>query len=94
MNAQDRLDGNVLGGPLADFFQPDVTAATIDCAHCGSAAILAEYDVYPDAPALVVRCPTCARVVLRVASDQFGLRLEMSGVRLMSLPAPDRDGLA
>ena len=90
MSAHDRLDGNVLGGPLADFFRPDITTATIDCAYCGHAAALAEFDVYPDAPALVVRCPGCERAVLRVASDRFGLRLEMSGVRLMSIPALDR----
>jgi hypothetical protein len=40
--------------------------------------------VYNDAPALVLRCPTCMQVVLRCAADEAGLRLEMTGVRLLT----------
>jgi hypothetical protein len=35
---------------------------------------------------LVLRCPTCMQVVLRCASDDAGLRLEMRGVLLLSAP--------
>src|SRR5918996_4454207 len=58
------LDGNALGGPLAELFAPDITTAMITCAHCGAQAALATYQVYPDAPALVVCCPGCAGVVM------------------------------
>jgi antirestriction protein len=93
VNASDdtdarRLDGNALGGPLGELFAADLTAATVTCAHCGGAAPLATHQVYADAPALVVRCPGCTGVVMRCASDQRGIRFEMTGVRLLTVVAP------
>ena len=90
MNAHDDLgarylDGNTLGGLLADLFAPDLTAATVTCAHCGREGPLAAYQVYPDAPALVVRCPGCTGVVMRCADDRRGLSFEMTGVRLVTV---------
>ena len=79
------LDGNALGGPLAELFTTDLTAAVVTCGHCGRVAPLATYHVYADAPALVARCPGCTGVVLRYASDTRGLRFEMTGVRLLTM---------
>lgn len=86
-----RLDGNALGGPLAELFTTDLTAASVTCAHCDMVAPLATYHVYAHAPALVVRCPGCAGVVLRYASDAHGLRFEMTGIRLVDVTTP-QDG--
>jgi Family of unknown function (DUF6510) len=86
-----RLDGNVLGGPLAELFAADLTTATVTCAHCGGDAPLATYQVYADAPALVARCPGCTGVVMRCASDRRGLRFEMTGIRLLTVQAPVAD---
>ena len=83
-----RLDGNAAGGVLMEVLAVDPTRALATCAHCGARAALGAHLVYADAPALVVRCPTCMEVVLRCASDQAGVRLEMSGVRLLAMPAP------
>ncbi|GAB2997428.1 DUF6510 family protein [Amycolatopsis acidiphila] len=82
------LDGNALAGPLAELFALDLAAATITCAHCGSSGPLGAHHLYPDAPALVVRCPSCTEVVLRYASDSRGLRFEMTGTRLLTVAAP------
>jgi hypothetical protein len=79
-----RLDGNVAGGVLGEVLAVDPTSAVSTCAHCGDPAPLAEHLVYADAPAMVLRCPGCMAVVLRCASDEAGVRLEMSGVRLLS----------
>lgn len=87
-----RLDGNALGGPLAELFTTDLTAAIVTCAHCGTAAPLATYHVYADAPAFVVRCPGCSGVVLRYTSDAHGVRFEMTGIRLVTVTTPqDRE---
>lgn len=96
MNASDstdtgRLDGNVLGGPLAELFAADLTVATVVCAHCGDHAPMATFQVYADAPALVVRCPGCTGVVMRCASDRRGVLFEMTGVRLLTVEAPPDD---
>ena len=81
-----RLDGNAAGGMLAEVLAVDATTAVSTCAHCGQPALLGDHLVYADAPALVLRCPGCMQVVLRCASDAAGLRLEMSGVRLLRVP--------
>ncbi len=81
-----RLDGNAAAGVLTEVLAMDPTTALATCAHCRGRAPLGEHLVYADAPALVVRCPTCMGVVLRCASDQAGLRLEMTGVLLLSAP--------
>ena len=96
MNASDstdtgRLDGNVLGGPLAELFAADLTVAIVACVHCGDQAPMAAFQVYADAPAFVVRCPGCTGVVMRCASDPRGVRFEMTGVRLLSVEAPPAD---
>ena len=66
----------------------DPSTAVSTCAHCKNSAPLAEHLVYANAPALVLRCPGCLQVVLRCASDRAGVRLEMSGVRLLAVPPP------
>ena len=81
-----RLDGNAAGGVLGQVLSVDPTTAVSTCAHCGAPSPLGEHLLYADAPALVVRCPSCMQVVLRCASDAGGVRLEMSGVRLLTVP--------
>jgi hypothetical protein len=81
-----RLDGNAAAGVLAEVMTMDPASAMATCAHCGGRAALGGHLVYADAPALVLRCPTCMQVVLRCASDEGGRRLELSGVLLLSAP--------
>ncbi len=88
-----RLDGNAAAGVLREVFALDPTTAVSTCAHCGGPAPLGAHLVYADAPALVLRCPSCLQVVLRCASDAAGLRLEMTGVRLLRVtPAEGASG--
>lgn len=79
------LDGNALGGPLADVFTFDPSAAIITCAHCGRSGPMAADLLYPDAPAFVLRCPSCTGVVMRYSSDGRRIRLDMTGTRLLSI---------
>ena len=82
--ASRRLDGNAAGGPLAELFSIDLTTAILTCGGCGHEGPLAGHDLYPDAPALVLRCPGCTAVVLRYGSGGGLVRLEMTGTRLMT----------
>ncbi|MGR7027175.1 DUF6510 family protein [Geodermatophilus sp. URMC 62] len=84
--ADRRLDGNAAAGVLGEVLAVDPTTAVVTCASCGNPAALGAHLVYADAPALVVRCPGCMQVVLRCASDAAGVRLEMTGVRLLRTP--------
>lgn len=83
-----RLDGNAAAGPLAELFTVELTAAVVTCDGCGNSAPLAAHDLYADAPALVVRCPSCTGVVLRYGSGGGRLRLEMTGTRLLTVDQP------
>ena len=74
------LDGNAAAGPLAELFTVELTAAVAACASCGGSAPLASYVLYADAPALVIRCPTCRAVVLRYGHIGQRLRLDLSGI--------------
>ena len=86
--ADRRLDGNAAAGVLREVLAVDPSTAVSTCAHCGNPAPLGEHLLYADAPALVLRCPGCMQVVLRCASDAAGVRLEMTGVRLLAAPPP------
>jgi ribosomal protein S27E len=83
--AERRLDANAAAGPLAELFAVDLTVAMATCAGCGNTAPLAAHLLYAHAPALVVRCPNCAAVVLRYASSGRRLRLDLTGARLLTV---------
>jgi ribosomal protein S27AE len=86
--ADRRLDANAAAGPLAELFTVDLTIAVATCAGCGNSAPLAAHLLYADAPALVIRCPNCAGVVLRYASSGHRLRLDLTGARLLTVTLP------
>jgi hypothetical protein len=84
-----RLDGNAAAGPLRELFALDLITAACTCAHCGATTALAEHVLYSDAPALVLRCPSCTGVVLRYASTGGRVRLDLTGARLLVLDLDD-----
>jgi hypothetical protein len=88
--AERRLDGNAITGALAELFAVDLVPADCTCAHCGRTGPLAQYDLYPDSPALVLRCVGCSGVVLRYSSAGGRIRLDLSGARLLVLPVPEQ----
>ncbi|WP_306370127.1 DUF6510 family protein [Nocardiopsis sp. CC223A] len=83
------LDGNVLAGPLSEVFAVDVTAAERHCAHCGDHGAFARLRVYTDGPGLVVRCPGCEVLVLRLVRTPRGLVLDLGGTGCITLPVDD-----
>jgi hypothetical protein len=89
--AARRLDGNAAAGPLADLFAVDLTEARSRCGSCGTTSMLGAHHLYADAPALVLRCPSCTDVVLRFAAQRGRLLLDLSGAHLLVVPVPDTD---
>jgi predicted RNA-binding Zn-ribbon protein involved in translation (DUF1610 family) len=77
------LDGNAAAGPLAELFAIELTEIIMTCASCGSAAPMGAHMLYADAPALVLRCPSCGAVVLRYSNARDRLRLDVSGVAML-----------
>ena len=62
-----------------------VTVARTRCGGCGTTAPLGVYHVYADAPGMVVRCPTCEAMVMRIAQTPGHTWLDMSGVAALDV---------
>ena len=78
-----RLDGNAAAGILSEVFVPDITTARATCANCGTIRALGALLVYAHGMGMVMRCPSCDAVVLRVAHTRTRLWLDATGARLI-----------
>lgn len=80
------LDGNAAAGTLEQMFAFEVTTAVGTCANCGAVGPVGSTNVYAQAPGIVVRCPACEGVLIRVAHDgDSRYWLEMTGVRSLEV---------
>ncbi len=80
-----KLDGNVAGGLLQQIFVVEMTTARVVCAACGSTATMGETAVYATAMGMVVRCPSCDHVMIRMANIPDGAWVDFRGVELVQL---------
>ncbi|MGC5052259.1 DUF6510 family protein [Micromonospora sp. DT48] len=88
MTALPYVDGNMLDGPLGEVFAVDLSTATGRCAHCGTPGPMAALRVYPYAPGLVGRCPTCLEVMLRLVRAPDRAWLDLRGATVLEFPMP------
>jgi hypothetical protein len=70
------LDGNAVGGLLAEIAGADMTAAFGTCPDCGNHAELATLRAYTQAPGVVLRCSVCDGVQIVIVRTPGGLRYE------------------
>ena len=84
------LDGNVLGGDLGELFTVDITAATGQCASCGTVSAIAQTHVYTHAAGVVARCPGCGEVMLRFVRGPGRAWLDLRGIACLQLAVPDQ----
>jgi hypothetical protein len=80
------LDGNAAAGTLRELFAFDLTAAVGKCGGCGASRPMAETSMYGPAPGLVLRCPGCDHVLLRVVTSEQRTWLDLSGLRVVEVP--------
>lgn len=80
MTTDRYLDGNAAAGPLREVFAVDVTAAFGQCVGCASIAPMAEARLFANAPGLVLRCPGCDGVLLRMVSGGGRRWLDVRGL--------------
>ena len=85
----ERLDGNAIGGVLAEIFGTEMTIAVGVCGSCGSTGPVAELHVYLRAPGIVVRCPGCESVLLKIVRSERRAWLDLSGLRTLELDLAD-----
>ena len=80
-----KVDGNAIGGLLREIFALEMTMAESTCAGCGRVDALGAVDVYMNAPGVVVRCPGCGSVLMRIVKAQGRYWLDLRGVRTLEL---------
>ena len=73
-NDELTLDGNAVGGLLAEIAGADLTGTFGTCPDCGRHAELATLRAFTHAPGVVLRCPACDSVQLVVVETPRGTR--------------------
>jgi uncharacterized Zn finger protein len=81
------LDGNAAAGALAEIYGDDVTTMLAECASCGNVDHVGELLAYVHAPGIVLRCSSCATVIVRIVQHPHGPRVDVQGKRM---PRPPR----
>jgi Family of unknown function (DUF6510) len=89
-----RLDGNFAAGILSEVFVPDITTTRAMCANCGTVRALGALPVYGQTMGVVMRCPTCDAVVLRIARTSMRLWLDPTGARLLLMASATPPAIA
>jgi hypothetical protein len=79
-----RLDGNAVAGTLRDVFTTEVTTAIGTCASCGAVDAIGAVHVYVSA-GIVLRCPHCESVLLRLVEHESRVWLDLTGLRSLEL---------
>jgi hypothetical protein len=75
------VDGNAIGGLLADVFGRDMTADKGCCAGCGAVDVVAAARVYRSGPGDVIRCARCESVLMVIARVGSGVRVSFANLR-------------
>ena len=79
------VDANAIAGLLMSVFEREVTMLEERCVHCGTTSVVGTLRVYMRGPGVVVRCPACADVVLRIVETPSGIRVDLSGATHLRL---------
>jgi hypothetical protein len=74
-----RVDGNAAAGVLSELFTPDLTSARARCAGCNATQAIGALLVYAHGMGMVVRCPSCESVIMRVVKTPTHLWFEATG---------------
>ena len=82
------LDGNAAAGQIAALVSLDVTMANGQCAGCLAVGPLAQARMYGPAPGLVLRCPSCDGVLLRIVEGSGRAWMDLRGLAYIESPLP------
>jgi hypothetical protein len=84
-----KLDGNSIAGLLREIFTVEMTTASGTCASCRKVGLLGRADVYSNAPGVVVRCPACGQILMRIVRDAGRFWLDLTGTRCPEFADPN-----
>ena len=79
------LDANAVAGMLEALFGADLTAADSRCAACGRQGEVGTLLAYTLGPGVVLRCPACSAVMLRMVETPRGTLVEAKGLAYLRI---------
>jgi hypothetical protein len=79
------LDGNAVAGLLDEIFGVEMTASPTECAGCGRAGALGTLWAFTQAPGVVLCCPACQGVMLRIVQTPAAIYLDVRGAVYLRL---------
>lgn len=79
-----RLDGNAAAGILQEVFAVEVTTAIGTCDSCGASDAVGRAHVY-QAAGMVLRCPHCDAVLMRIVDGGTRLWIDLRGLRSLDV---------
>ncbi len=79
------LDGNAVAGMLDEIFAVELTIALAECATCGKQGQVGAVHVYCEGPGVVLRCPYCENILMRIARTPKGTYIDMRGIASIRL---------
>ena len=74
------LDANAIAGMLEELFGADMTTADSKCDACGREGQVGTLLAFTHAPGVILRCPACTAVMLRMVETPRGTLLEAKGL--------------
>ena len=78
------LDGNAAAGLLQEVFAVEMTTAVGTCDNCGASEAVGAVHLYRGA-GIVLRCPHCDNVLVKVVHDEPRLWIAFPGVRALTV---------
>jgi hypothetical protein len=82
------LDGNAVAGELRMIFGREMTTDDLECASCGQVHAFGTLLAFTQAPGIVLRCPGCEAVVLRVVETPRAIYVDARGAAVMMISRP------
>ena len=79
------LDANAVAGMLEVLFGTDMTTAHSRCGTCGREGEVGTLMAFMNAPGVVLRCPVCSTVMMRMVETPRGMLVEAKGFAFVRL---------
>ncbi len=84
-NRELMLDANAAAGVLFEILGVEMTASPTECAHCGSEGEVGALLAFTQGPGLVLRCPSCENIILRIVQTPEAIYLDARGAVYLRL---------
>jgi hypothetical protein len=85
-NTMLMLDGNAVAGMMQELFATEMTVAPVCCASCGREGELGSLHAYTHGPGVVLRCPVCQSILLRIVQTPTATYIDARGAAFIIIP--------